>query len=211
MAHSAYEAILSAARRQFAEVGYRDVTIRAIAAEAGYSAAMVMKLMGSKERLFELVAPGVAAGDAPGRQEPALVPKNRLGHELVRRIIARRRMGVGDPYAVAPVLIRSAPDPDQLREEIRERYIRNMAGYIGDSSADAGDAKLVVAMMFGFATTVHTLEAYAPEEEEAAIDRFAELVQTVIDRCDGPRTPLPDESVGISAARRGAQREEGLG
>ena len=57
MSDTAYQAILEAARTKFAEVGYRDVTIRSIAAEAGYSAAMVMKLMGSKEQLFWLVAP----------------------------------------------------------------------------------------------------------------------------------------------------------
>ncbi|WP_224760532.1 TetR/AcrR family transcriptional regulator [Salinibacterium sp. ZJ450] len=207
MSDTAYEAILAAARVRFGEDGYRDVTIRAIAADAGYSAAMVMKLMGSKERLFWLVAPGVAS-TAGLEDERELVPKQEIGRELVRRIFARRRMGSGDPYAVAPLLIRSAPEPDQIREEIRERYLHNMAAIIGDSSKDRRHAKAVLAMMFGIAASVHTLEAYDDGDDEEAITTFAELVQVVIDRCDGPRLPLPDESVGISAASHATQRED---
>jgi hypothetical protein len=79
------------------------VTIRSIAAKAGYSAAMVIKLMGSKERLFWLVAPGVASATGL-EEERKLLPKDEIGRELVRRIFARRRMGSGNPYAIAPML-----------------------------------------------------------------------------------------------------------
>lgn len=207
MSESAYQAILDAARVRFGEDGYRDVTIRAIAADAGYSAAMVMKLMGSKERLFWLVAPGVAS-TAGLEQERELVPRGEIGRELVRRVFARRRMGSGDPYAVAPLLIRSAPEPDQIREEIRGRYVHNMAAIIGDSTPDHRHAKAVLTLLFGIAASVHTMEAYEDSDDEVAIATFAELMQIVIDRCDGPRLPLPDESVGITAASRGAQRED---
>lgn len=207
MSGTAYEAILAVARARFGEHGYRDVTIRSIAAEAGYSAAMVMKLMGSKEQLFWLAAPGVASTDGL-EEERELVSKSEIGHELVRRVFARRRIGSGDPYAVAPLLIRSAPEPAQIRDEIRDRYLNNMAAIIGDSTEDRRHAKAVVSMMFGIAASVHTLDAYAEADEEDAIATFAELVQTVIDRCTGPRLPLPDESVGIAAGIRGTKRED---
>jgi AcrR family transcriptional regulator len=204
---TAYQAILEAARTRFAEDGYRDVTIRSIAAEAGYSAAMVMKLMGSKERLFWLVAPGVASADGL-EEERDLLPKDEVGRELVRRIFARRRMGSGDPYAIAPMLVRSAPEPEQIRDELRDRYLQNMAAMIGDSTDDRRNAKAVLSMMFGIASSVHIMDAYENGDDDEAITTYAQLVQTVIDRCDGPRLPLPDESVGISAANRGAQRED---
>jgi AcrR family transcriptional regulator len=204
---SAYDAILAAARTRFAKDGYRDVTIRGIAAEAGYSAAMVMKLMGSKEQLFWLVAPGV--GSATGMaHERALVPKEQIGTELVRRIFARRRIGADDPYAIAPMLVRSAPEPTQIRVEIWDRYVRNMSAMIGDTTDDSRHAKAVVALMCGIATAVHTMDAYDPDQDEQAISMYAQLAQTVIERCDGPRVPLPDESVGIDAARRGAREGE---
>jgi AcrR family transcriptional regulator len=204
---TAYQAILEAARTRFAEDGYRDVTIRSIAAEAGYSAAMVMKLMGSKERLFWLVAPGVASASGL-EDERDLLPKDEIGRELVRRIFARRRMGSGDPYAVAPMLVRSAPEPEQIRDELRNRYLRNMAAMIGDPTEDKRHAKAVVSMMFGIAASVHTMDAYEDGDDEEAIALYGQLVQIVIDRCEGPRLPLPDESVGISAVSSGAQRED---
>jgi len=204
---NAYKAILSAARTQFGTDGYRDVTIRSIAAQAGYSAAMVMKLMGSKEQLFWLAAPGF---DASGglAHERELLPRSEIGRELVRRIFARRQLGSGDPYAIAPFLIRSAPEPDQLRAEIRQRYVQNMAGMIGDTTDDRRHAKVVVSLLFGIAVSVHTVETFDGDADDDAIATFAEVVQTVIDRCDGPRLPLPDESVGISAGSRATPVED---
>lgn len=207
MSGVAYEEILKAARTRFGADAYRDVTIRSIAAEAGYSAALVMKLMGSKERLFWLVAPGLAS--AAGLEDVRdLIPKDEIGRELVRRIFARRRMGSGDPYAIAPHLIRSAPEPEQIRDDIRRRYVHNMAAMIGDSTEDRRHAKAVLAILFGIAAAVHTVEAYEDGDDDVAITTFAELVQVVIDRCEGPRVPLPDESVGIAAANPGNLRED---
>jgi AcrR family transcriptional regulator len=46
------EAILAAARRQFAEQGYDRTTLRSVAAEAGVDPALVVHFFGSKHRLF---------------------------------------------------------------------------------------------------------------------------------------------------------------
>src|SRR6266567_2673251 len=46
------DAILEAARRQFAEAGYELTSIRGIAADAGVDAALVVHFFGSKEQLF---------------------------------------------------------------------------------------------------------------------------------------------------------------
>ncbi len=56
---STREAILAAARRSFAELGYDRASIRAIADEAGVDGRLVMHSFGSKQRLF------VAAADLP--------------------------------------------------------------------------------------------------------------------------------------------------
>lgn len=207
MSDQAYEAILAAARNRFSVDGYRAVTIREIAAEAGYSAAMVMKLMGSKERLFWLVAPAVAS-TAGLESERELVPRSELGREFVRRIFYRRSAGSDDPYAIAPIVVRSAPDPAQIRAEIWDRYVHNMAAIIGDDTEDKTHARGVVALMMGIATAVHTMDGYRGDEGAVAITTYATVVQTFIDRCSGPRIPLPDESVGITAAHQRTQREE---
>ncbi|MFD6859193.1 TetR family transcriptional regulator [Rhodococcus sp. NPDC060090] len=49
-------AVLSAARRQFAEHGFERTTIRAVAADAGIDPALVMQLFGNKEQLFSAAA-----------------------------------------------------------------------------------------------------------------------------------------------------------
>ncbi|MTE13327.1 TetR/AcrR family transcriptional regulator [Nocardia aurantiaca] len=67
-------AILEAARRRFAEDGYRKATIRAIAADAGIDPSMVMRYYGNKDGLFdaaldvdlELPDLGAAAADSLG-------------------------------------------------------------------------------------------------------------------------------------------------
>ncbi len=46
------EAIADAARRQFSEHGYRDTTLRSVAAEAGVDHRLVLHYFGSKRRLF---------------------------------------------------------------------------------------------------------------------------------------------------------------
>lgn len=95
--------ILAAGRSLLAERGYRAVTIRQIATEAGLSPAMVRKVVGSKAKLFaaatllETVAPF-------GRY-----PRERLGRELVRRVFARRGVGAAESWSQALHLIQDAP------------------------------------------------------------------------------------------------------
>ncbi len=79
------EAILEAARTQFAEHGYRGATIRAIAAKAGVDPALVHHFYGTKEALFAAamrlpIVPSQVLGAAleAGRDAPA------LGEHIVR-------------------------------------------------------------------------------------------------------------------------------
>lgn len=74
-------AILAAARRQFASEGYDKTTIRAVAADAGIDASMVMRYYGSKANLFresaaidlsiaERLAEGTAAEEIVAAERP---------------------------------------------------------------------------------------------------------------------------------------------
>ncbi|MBQ7807711.1 helix-turn-helix domain-containing protein, partial [Rhodococcus sp. (in: high G+C Gram-positive bacteria)] len=49
--------ILTAAKALFAERGYASTTIKDIAVAAGYSPALVMKIYGSKARLYSAAIP----------------------------------------------------------------------------------------------------------------------------------------------------------
>src|SRR5664279_4656524 len=86
------EVIVESARRLFAMRGYRQVTIRQIAVEAGVSSSMVMKVGGSKEQLY---------ADATPREFEPFNPKwppEDTGRELVRRILVRRDTDAPEPW-----------------------------------------------------------------------------------------------------------------
>jgi AcrR family transcriptional regulator len=78
------QAILDAARSAFAARGYEQTTIRAVAAEAGIDASMVMRYYGSKAGLF-------AAAATADLQVPDLraVPAEHWGEVLVRYLVER--------------------------------------------------------------------------------------------------------------------------
>jgi AcrR family transcriptional regulator len=81
------EAILDAARRQFAELGYDRTTIRSIAAEAGVDAALVLHYFRSKQELFLAV---VELPFDPAAALPALLAGDRgkVGERLARIFVA---------------------------------------------------------------------------------------------------------------------------
>src|SRR5690242_14376813 len=70
------EAILDAARRRFAEAGYDQTSIRAVAADAGVNPALVMQFFGSKEALFQAA---VRWPFDPIEVAPHLVGQGRAG------------------------------------------------------------------------------------------------------------------------------------
>jgi AcrR family transcriptional regulator len=106
------EAILAAARRQFADQGYGRASLRGIAAAAGVDQKLIAHYFGSKQQLF-LAAIGlpINPGDVlirvlgDGERDPAVVTA-RLVHELtdifeqpqlVQSIAALIRAGASEP------------------------------------------------------------------------------------------------------------------
>jgi AcrR family transcriptional regulator len=80
------EEILVAARRLFAERGYQDATVRAIAAEAGVDAALVVHFFGSKS---ELLGEAVEWPFDPDAEMPKLLAEGRahVGTQLARLFV----------------------------------------------------------------------------------------------------------------------------
>ena len=84
-AEESREAIVSAARAEFASAGYEGATIRAIAARAAIDPAMVIRYFGSKRALF------AASVEVDLRVDGIEVPavREHLGEALVRHVISR--------------------------------------------------------------------------------------------------------------------------
>ncbi|MET3720049.1 MULTISPECIES: TetR family transcriptional regulator [unclassified Arthrobacter] len=177
MSSPSHDGILRAAGRLFGERGYRAVTVRDIAAEAGVSAALVMKLFLSKEKLFAAVRPDES------QLADVDVPTPELGRTLVFRVLMRRERGVQEPWAIIPFAVLDAPDPEAARAEIRERYVAAIAQLIGDSTPERRFASTVTALMTGFGETVRTLGLFDGWNFDELVGHYGAIVQAQIDAC----------------------------
>jgi AcrR family transcriptional regulator len=174
---SSRDAVLDSAGRLFGERGYRAVTVRDIASDAGVSAALVMKLYGSKEKLFAAAQP----------DESLLteldVPLSELGGALVFRVLMRRERGLKEPWAMLPFTIQDSPTPETARSETRERYLASIAGLMKDTTPERRYASTVVALMTGFGEAVRTLGLFEGWDFDELVARYGAIVQAEIDAC----------------------------
>lgn len=121
-------AILAAARARFAADGYEKATIRAIAADAGIDASMVIRYYGSKTELFE----ASATIDLPLPEQPALDP-GELATEYARSFL--RHWETGDTEVERLVLRAAVTRPEAVGRlqrifdgQIRPRILAALAG-----------------------------------------------------------------------------------
>jgi AcrR family transcriptional regulator len=172
-----HDTVLRSAERLFGERGYRAVTVRDIAADAGVSAALVMKLFLSKEKLYAAVQP----------DESLLteldVPTSELGRTLVFRVLMRKERGMQEPWAIIPFAVLESPDPEAARADIRERYVAAIARLIGDASPEHRFASTVTALMTGFGETVRTLGLFEGWDFDDLVAHYGAIVQAQIDAC----------------------------
>ncbi len=188
------EAILAAARAQFADRGYDGATIRAIAAAAAVDPALVHHFYGSKEQLFAAamrlpVVPSevLTAVFAPGGRDPAV----SLGVHMVRAVLGVwEREDVRGPFLG---LLRSALTSEQaagmLREFITEVILgpvaaaagaagRNTAAAAQDQAGPEFRAALAASQMLGLALTRYVL-ALGPVAGASADDLAAAIGPTL--------------------------------
>ncbi len=174
---SAREAVIEAARQLFGERGYSAVTVKDVAALADYSPAMVMKVMGSKAKMYAAAAPDAANMDLlSGKEEP-------LGFALVRRILRRRGAGELEPWSMVALLVQDTPDPEAARAEVRENYVRRIAARIGDTTPKLHKSQLVVCAVMGLGAGIRVLGLLEASEleDEKLIQHYGAMVQGIID------------------------------
>jgi AcrR family transcriptional regulator len=173
------EAILDAARRQFAELGYDRTTLRSIASEAGVDAALVVHFFGSKNHLF------LAGVELP--YDPA---------DLVAQLAAGPRDEIGERVAAFAVgaledadarnrwmgMIRAAscePEAAQvLRELLENRVFAPLAEMLGADDARLR-ASLVGSQLVGIAMARHIvgIEPIASADAGAVAAAIAPTLQ----------------------------------
>jgi AcrR family transcriptional regulator len=134
----ARDQILKAGRRQFLATGYRGVSLRSIAAEAGVDSALISYHFGSKRGLFAAimrlnVSPAdVVRQSLPG--DPAHLPE---------RILANVLAAWDDPVVGAPLIslyCSAGSDPDAsrlVRELVEGEVLGVIAEHLGGREAAA--------------------------------------------------------------------------
>ena len=180
------EAILDAARSQFADFGYEGATIRAIAAAAAVDPALVHHFYGSKESLFAaaMQLPVVPSEVITGAISPeTLRPGETLGQHMVRFALA-----LWDTHEMRPfqALLRSALTSESaaamLREFLAEAILGPVASVAKDS--DPGQtpfrASLVASHMVGIILTRYVLKI--GPIASASADELATAVGPSLDR-----------------------------
>jgi AcrR family transcriptional regulator len=161
-------AIVDAARAIFASHGYTQTTIRAVAADAGIDASMVMRYFGSKAGLF-------AAAASVSLEPPDLrsVPARRRGELLVRHFVDRwERTASADNLVL---LLQAGVTDDAVGQQVQTNFDRMIAAPVaalGDPDADRRSA-LIVTQLVGLAVCryiLHTEPLASMSIEEIVAD-----------------------------------------
>ena len=166
-------AIEAAARRQFAERGYR-ASLRSIASEAGVDSALIAHFFGSKQQLF------VAAVEPPIAPELIVAqivrgPRRGIGERLARTILA----ALEDPEAREQItgLVRAAATEPaaarMVRELITQRLLGPVASALGADQAPMratlAGSQIVGLVMSRYVVGVEPLASLPAEDVVAAI------------------------------------------
>jgi AcrR family transcriptional regulator len=174
------DAILDAARRQFAELGYDRASIRSIATEAGVDPALVVHFHGTKQRLFLAV---VELPFDPEQAVPALLEgdPDEVGLRFARFVVGlleseegrRRFTGLVRAAASEPEAAR------MVRELVTERVIGPLVAGLGVPDAPLR-ASLVGAQVVGVVMARHVVGLQPLADVPA--DRLVEVLAPAFQR-----------------------------
>ena len=146
------EAILRAARRQFAEDGYEKATMRSIAAEAEIDPTMVIRYYGSKDDLF-------AAAASVELQLPdfTALPREELGRGMVSHFLRRWEGDLADD--ILGFLLRSAATHPAAADRLRGIFTDQVSTAIAAVAPDQPQqrAALAASQLLGMALCRYVL------------------------------------------------------
>jgi AcrR family transcriptional regulator len=185
---STRQAILDAARRLFAERGYEGATMRAIAAEAGVDAALVVHFFGNKATLL---AEAVDWPFDPEVEMPKLLAGGR--RQVGRRVVELFIRTWDDEGTRSPILtlLRAATTEPRAAELMRDFLHRRLfTPLMARLDADQPDLRtdLVIAQLIGLGMTRYVigLDRLASAEAAEVVDLIAPTVQRYLThRLDG--------------------------
>jgi AcrR family transcriptional regulator len=190
----AREEILAAARRQFAEYGFRATTLRQVAADAEVDLRLVSHYFGSKADLF------VAAVELPFDPEPTFDALLAGGREGLGARLATFVLGVlDDPAGRETItgLLRAAASEEQaaalMRQRLIEQILLPLARRIGTDHAELR-ASFMGSQIAGLALARHVIGL--PELVSADREVLGDMLAPVLDRYLTQPVTLPTKGDG---------------
>ncbi|MCG5214113.1 TetR/AcrR family transcriptional regulator [Streptosporangium soli] len=178
--------ILDAARRLFAELGYEQVTMRLIAAEADANIALINRYFGAKRELFAEVL--AQQGRFPGVLD---VDEEGLPRRLAEYVADRLTSGTGSP--VVATISRSAASPE-IHELIRDRVLSAIlepleARLTGpDTRLRAGIATALI-MGTGTLRQLFGTDVVRAQDRDALVARLTAVFEACLTVVDRPSSP----------------------
>ncbi len=176
----AREAIVEAARRQFADQGFEGATMRAIAREAGVDPALVSYYFGSKSGLF------VETLRLPVNPADAIAAVLSEGTDDAGRRLVTRFLQVWDnPVSGEPVIsvLRSVSNrPELMREFLERQIVPRFAAALGGRDTNLR-ATAIASQMLGLAFVRYVLRAepLASAEPEEVVALIGPTLQRYFD------------------------------
>ncbi|MFF0246124.1 TetR family transcriptional regulator [Streptosporangium sandarakinum] len=169
--------ILDAARRLFTELGYDQVTMRLIAAEADANIALINRYFGSKRELFAEVL--AVQGRFPGLLE---VPSEELPRRLAEYVADRLRSDQGS--LIMSALVRSsgcAETHEIIRDRVRSAILEPLAARLpgGDAAFRATAATAVITGVSMLSQLYGKGELETPDRE-AVVGRLTAVFQACL-------------------------------
>ena len=178
-------AILGAARATFAARGYEQTTIRAVAAQAGVDASMVMRYFGSKAGLF--TAAVTMDLDIPDLRS---VPASGRGELLVRIFINRWEAPPSDDEMIA--MLRAGVTSETVAEQLQSvlsQLVTEPIAALGDERATERGT-LIGAQLLGLGLCRYILR-FEPLASMSADDVVAAVAPSVQRYLTQPVGELP--------------------
>jgi AcrR family transcriptional regulator len=181
-ADSSRAAILLAARFMFARHAYSDITLKAVAEEAGVSAPLIVKYFGSKEQLFSRVL-------SFEEDTEALLdaPLEELARHMVTLVLTSQAEGRG----AAALRIVFAPlhsgHGDTLRANFKSQVIARLTARLTGPDA-ALRAELAAGMLLGLGVMYGIARGDAVRATPVAelADRYSPALQDLLTGASAP-------------------------
>ncbi len=176
---SSREAILDAARHLFAEHGYDGASLRAIAAEAGVDAALVVHFFGSKAKL--LTASVRWPFDPDVEIERVLEAGDRHVGEALTRLFVATWDELGERNPIITLLRSATTEPEAaalMREFMSKRLLDPLLARLGSDQPQLR-ADLVASQLIGLglARYILRLQPLADTDADAVVALIAPTIQ----------------------------------